>query len=250
MNLQRLLELVTDDGQRLALFEDVERALLLGEGHNMRMREAAGLLAANLAQAMDKPSRHTADIAVQEAFFRRSIRIFPESAVATRSLGFKLEQIGQELQAIELYREALGRTSPERLDLRLLLASACSPFLDDDASGDLRSVLEINAAIIIIANSLILVDYSGFNQYITTYLRRLFVVTFMAATLQVFEGIWGDPAPHKTYSDARQAPPQFAGPRERSGVHTELFLAVSGAQHAPADGGFVLDPCCYDSWAT
>lgn len=145
MNLQRLLELVTDDRQRLALFEDVEGALLLGEGHSMRMREAAGLLAANLAQAMDEPSRHTADLAVQEAFFRHSIRIFPESAVAARSLGFKLEQRGLELQAIELYREALSRTGPERLDLRLLLASACSPFLEDDGAGDLRFVLSTKA---------------------------------------------------------------------------------------------------------
>lgn len=152
MKLQRLLELVTDDRQRLALFEDVEGALLLGGGHSMRMREAVGLLAANLAQAMDKPGRHAADRAVQETFFRHSIRIFPESAVAARSLGFKLEQKGQELQAIELYREALSRTSPERLDLRLLIASACSPFLDDDGAGDVRFVLKVTAVIMTTPN--------------------------------------------------------------------------------------------------
>lgn len=133
-----LLQLVTDDYQRLALFENVEGALLHEGGENAPMREAAGLLSANLGEAMDRTGKHTTDPFVQEAFFRHSIRIFPESPVALRSLGYKFEQSGQELRAMELYREGLAR-SPERLDLRLLLASSCSPFLDDTPhQGDMR----------------------------------------------------------------------------------------------------------------
>lgn len=131
-----LLRLVIDDRQRLALFEDVEKALIETED-NIAMREAAGLLGANLAGAMDKYDRRAADPAVQEAFFRHSIRTFPESPIAARSLGYKLEQRGQELHAMEIYREGLAR-SPERLDLRLLLASCCSPFLDDGEQSDMR----------------------------------------------------------------------------------------------------------------
>ncbi|CAM9178949.1 unnamed protein product [Ectocarpus sp. 13 AM-2016] len=41
---------------------------------------------------------------------------------------------------MELYREGLAQ-NPERLDLRLLLASSCSPFLDDTPhEGDMRQV--------------------------------------------------------------------------------------------------------------
>eukprot|EP00903_Cladosiphon_okamuranus_P020162 g18511.t1 len=132
-----LLNLVSYDTQRLALYEDVEAALLEG-GSNATMREAAGLLAVNLAEFMDKKDRRTSDPAVQETFFRHSIRTFPESPVAARSLGYKLEQSGRELEAMELYREQLARSSTERLDLRLLLASCCAPFLDDVRQGNIR----------------------------------------------------------------------------------------------------------------
>lgn len=128
---------MTDDTQRLALYEDVEAALLQ-EGNNRTMREAAGLLATNLAEAMDRQDGRTSDPAVQETFFRHSIRTFPESPVAARSLGYKLEQGGRELEAMKLYREQLARSSTERLDLRLLLASCCSPFLEDGRQGDMR----------------------------------------------------------------------------------------------------------------
>lgn len=104
------------------------------------MREAAGLLSANLGEAMDRTGKHTTDPSVQEAFFRHSVRTFPENPVAFRSLGYKFEQSGQELRAMELYREGFAR-NPERLDLRLLLASSCSPFLDDTPhQGDMRQV--------------------------------------------------------------------------------------------------------------
>ncbi|CAM9501453.1 unnamed protein product [Ectocarpus sp. 6 AP-2014] len=104
------------------------------------MREAAGLLSANLGEAMDRTGKHTTDPFVQEAFFRHIDRIFPEHPVALRSLGYKFEESGQELRAMELYREGLAR-NPERLDLRLLLASSCSPFLDDAPhQGDMRQV--------------------------------------------------------------------------------------------------------------
>lgn len=128
---------MTDDRQRLALYEDVQAALLEG-GSNTTMREAAGLLAVNLAEVMDKKDRRASDPAVQETFFRHSIRVFPESPVAARSLGYKLEQKGRELDAMELYREELARSSTERLDLRLLLASCCSPFLDYGRRGNMR----------------------------------------------------------------------------------------------------------------
>lgn len=120
------------------LFEDVSQALIEA-GNRTAMREAAGLLGANLADAMDTYDRRAAaDPAVQEAFFRHSIRTFPENPVAARSLGYKLEQKGHELKAMEIYREGLARSSPERLDLRLLLASCCSPFLDDGGKSDMR----------------------------------------------------------------------------------------------------------------
>lgn len=133
----RLLTLVTDDRQRLALYEDVEEALLEG-GSNITTREAAGLLAVNLAEFMDRQDGRASDPAVQETFFRHSIRTFPESPVAARSLAYKLEQAGRELEAMKIYREGLARSSTERLDLRLLLASCCSPFLDDDLQGNIR----------------------------------------------------------------------------------------------------------------
>lgn len=133
-----LLQLVTDNHQRLMLFEEVERALLDPGSHKL-MREAAGILGGNLAEAMDKRGRHEADPAVQEAFLRHSIRIFPESSVASRSLGYKLEQSGQEEQAMDLYRNGLVR-DPERPDLRLLLAASCSPFLNDTSEGKTRCI--------------------------------------------------------------------------------------------------------------
>lgn len=135
--LLHLLALVTDDRQRLALYEDVEEALLEG-GSKKAMREAAGLLAVNLAERMDRLGRRDSDPAVQETFLRHSIRTFPESPVASRSLGYKLEQTGRELEAMDIYREGLARSNTERLDLRLLLASCCPPFLDDGLQGDIR----------------------------------------------------------------------------------------------------------------
>jgi len=128
---------VTDDGQRLALYEDVEAAILDGRS-NATMREAAGLLAVNLAQLMDITDMRVADPAVQEAFYQHGVRNFPESPIAARSLGHKLEQTGRELEAMELYRQELARSSTERLDLRLLLASCCSPLLDDSHQGNMR----------------------------------------------------------------------------------------------------------------
>ncbi|CAM9364793.1 unnamed protein product [Ectocarpus sp. 4 AP-2014] len=102
------------------------------------MRETAGLLSANLGEAMDRTGKHTTDLFVQEAFFRHSVRIFPENPVALRYPGHKFEQSGQELRAMELYPEGLAQ-NPERLDLRLLLASSCSPFLDDTPhQGEMR----------------------------------------------------------------------------------------------------------------
>lgn len=111
------------------LFEETAAPSLLQAG----LRETAGLLAANLAESMNR-NGHSA---VQETLLRHSIRIFPECPFPLRSLGYRLEQGGEELQAIELYREGLART-PERLDLRLLVASSCSPFLSTAHQGDFR----------------------------------------------------------------------------------------------------------------
>lgn len=132
--VQELLQLVTDIHQRLALFDEVAQVFM--EAGN---REAAGLLGANLAEAMDRGKVPGLPdyLAIQEIFFRRSIEIFPESPFAARSLGYRLEQSGEELRAMQLYRELLA-WSPERLDLKLLLASACSPFLESSGQGDLR----------------------------------------------------------------------------------------------------------------
>lgn len=128
---------MTDDRQHLALYEDVEAALLEGRS-NRTIRKATGLLAVNLAESMDKEDGRASDPAMQETLFRHSIRTFPESPVAARSLGYKLEQGGRGLEAMSLYREELARSSTERLDLRLLLASCCSPFLDDGHQGNMR----------------------------------------------------------------------------------------------------------------
>lgn len=132
--LQNLLQLVTDYHQRLKLFEDAARGLL-----NAGNREAAGLLGANLAESMDRDGLGV-DLVVQEAFFNHSIHIFPECSFAARSLGYRLEQRGEEQRAITLYRDR-WLENPGRLDLRLLLASACSPFLEDAYQGDLRCVI-------------------------------------------------------------------------------------------------------------
>lgn len=133
---------MADDRKRLALYEDVEAALLEG-GSNTTMTEATGLLAVNLAEAMDIQDRRNSDPVVQETLFRHSIRTFPESPVAARSLGHKLEQGGRELEAMKLYREGVARSSTERLDLRLLLASCCSPF----RQGDMRCRARHNLSI-------------------------------------------------------------------------------------------------------
>lgn len=131
--LLELLKVVTNDHQRLMLFEETAAPSLLQAG----LRETAGLLAANLAESMNR-NGHTAEgPAVQETLLRHSIRIFPECPFALRSLGYRLEQGGKELRALELYREGLAR-SPERLDLRLLVASSCSPFLSTAHQGDFR----------------------------------------------------------------------------------------------------------------
>lgn len=149
--LLNLLQLIVDDQQRLRFFEDVATKLL-DAGH----RQQAGVLASNLAESMDRTSSRrgnggSADITdggvnIQRAFLQHSIRILPEDPIATRSLGYRLEQSGEELKAMEIYRESLTRSTRDsginndhqRLDLRLLLASACSPFLQDAAEADER----------------------------------------------------------------------------------------------------------------
>lgn len=130
-NLLNILQVVTDDQQRLNLFKDVARGLVKAGS-----QEAAGLLGINLAEAMDSDGR-SGDPVVQEAFLRYSIRVFPANPFAVRSLGYRLEQRGEELGAMELYREIL-ETNPDRLDLRLLLAASCSPFLDNAEQGEER----------------------------------------------------------------------------------------------------------------
>lgn len=101
------------------------------------LRETAGLLAVNLAESISRYERTAKGTAVQETLLRHSIHIFPESPFALRSLGYRLEQGGEELRAIELYREGLAR-SPGRLDLRLLVASSCSPYFSTADQGDSR----------------------------------------------------------------------------------------------------------------
>lgn len=130
-NSNVFVQLVTDDHQRFKLFEDAARELI-----QTGNREAAGLLGTNLAQSMNSNGR-PGNSAVQEAFLRHSIHAFPENPFPARALGYRFEQSGKELKAINLYREGLAR-SPERLDLRLLLASSCSPFLSDADQGDMR----------------------------------------------------------------------------------------------------------------
>lgn len=138
-----MLQVVTDDQQRLNLFKDVARGLIKAGS-----REAAGLLGINLAEAMDSDGR-SGDPVVQETLLRYSIRVFPADPFAVRSLGYRIEQRGEELRAMELYREIL-EANPDRLDLRLLLAASCSPFLDDAEQGDERcdSVQELATGLV------------------------------------------------------------------------------------------------------
>lgn len=129
--LQQLLQLVVKDEERLSLYEDVARRLL-----EAGYREQAGILGFNLAESMDKNVRG-ANASVQRGFLRRSIDAFPENPIAIRSLGYRLEQSGEEIEAMELYNDALRR-NPQRLDLRLLLASSCSPFQESITQGTER----------------------------------------------------------------------------------------------------------------
>ncbi|CAM9109444.1 unnamed protein product, partial [Discosporangium mesarthrocarpum] len=110
-----------DDGQRLGFFEGAARGLL--------NREAAGVLAFNLAHSMDGGSR-----SVQEALFTRSLELFPENRVAVRTYGYRLEQSDREMEALEHYSRFLAQ-DPDRLDLRLLVAAVCSPHLDSAERG-------------------------------------------------------------------------------------------------------------------
>lgn len=147
-NLLNILQVVTDDQQRLHLFKDVARGLVKAGS-----QEAAGLLGINLAEAMDSDGR-SGDPVVQEALLRYSIRVFPADSFAVRSLGYRLEQRGEELRAMELYREIL-EANPDRLDLRLLLAASCSPFLDDAEQGDVRcdSTQELSTGLVKVLSS-------------------------------------------------------------------------------------------------
>lgn len=129
--LLKLLQRVVDSRELLIQFEDAARALL--EAGN---REAVGLLGINLAESMER-TRTDVDPAVQEMLLRHSIHAFPEHPIAVVSLGYRLEQRGEELQAMELYSEGIAR-DPDRLDLQLLLASSCSPFLGDADQGEMR----------------------------------------------------------------------------------------------------------------
>lgn len=136
-----LLQVVIDDDRRLTLFQSAARGLL-----DAGNREQASILAFNLAESMDDREKNidqrSADFkAVQYKFFRQSIRIFPDNPIAARSLGYRLEQTGEEEEAMQLYRESLARSAPAwRLDLLLLLASTCSPFLAVAEQGDERCV--------------------------------------------------------------------------------------------------------------
>lgn len=129
--LLKLLQRVIDSRQLLILFEDAARGLL--EAGN---RKDVGLLGLNLAESMER-TRIDAAPAVQEMLLRHSIHALPEHPLAVVTLGYRLEQRGEELQAMELYREGIAR-DPGRLDLQLLLASSCSPFLDDADQGEMR----------------------------------------------------------------------------------------------------------------
>lgn len=122
---------MVDSRQLLIQFENAARGLL--EAGN---REAVGLLGINLAESMER-TRTDVDPAVQEMLLRHSIHVFPEHPVTLVILGYRLEQKGEELQAMELYREGIAR-DPDRLDLQLLLASSCSPFLGDADQGEMR----------------------------------------------------------------------------------------------------------------
>lgn len=129
--LLKLLQRVVDSRQLLVQFEDAARALL--EAGN---REAVSILGINLAESMER-TRTDVDHYAQEMLLRHSIHAFPEHPIAVVSLGYRLEQRGEELQAMELYREGIAR-DPGRLDLQLLLASSCSPFLADADQGEMR----------------------------------------------------------------------------------------------------------------
>lgn len=129
--LLKLLQRVIDSRQLLIQFEAAARGLL--EAGN---RKEVGLLGLNLAESMERTRTDPAPD-VQEMLLRHSIHVLPENPLAVVTLGYRLEQRGEELQAMELYREGIAR-DPGRLDLQLLLASSCSPFLDDADQGEMR----------------------------------------------------------------------------------------------------------------
>lgn len=129
--LLNLLQRVVDNRQLLNQFEVAAQALL-----DAGNREAVGLLGINLAESMER-TRDDVDPDVQEMLLRHSIHVLPEHPTGVVSLGYRLEQRGEELRAMELYREGLAQ-DPGRLDLQLLLASSCSPFLGDADQGEMR----------------------------------------------------------------------------------------------------------------
>lgn len=202
---------MTDDRQRLALYEDVEAALLQG-GSDRAMREVAGLLAVHLADRMDKKDRRTSDPAVQETLFRHSIRTFPESPYAARSLGYKLEHEGRALEAMELYRDQLARSDAERLDLRLLLASCCSPYLDDGRQGFTRCA-EHNVGIrawVHVGHAAVRIFYdSPAKKHVVLFSCTQSIRTryFVVMNPQIFKGVERDSTPRALHQDVRHAAP-------------------------------------------
>lgn len=105
---------------------------LVGAG----LHEQAGVLGFNLAESMDAGGR-VGNADIQREFLRHSVEVFPENFLAIRSLGYRLEQAGEETRAMELYRDSLENESG-RLDLRLLIASTCSPFMEHANQEDER----------------------------------------------------------------------------------------------------------------
>ncbi|CAM9425748.1 unnamed protein product [Choristocarpus tenellus] len=81
---------------------------------------------------------------VQDEFFRRSMQLYPDNTFAVRSYGYRLEQSGRETEALQHYVSSLNRT-PGRLDLKLLIASVCSPHLDSSKQGTERYVAKSKA---------------------------------------------------------------------------------------------------------